>query len=174
MCHYISLVTHGIEQTHVEAVLLKNGRRATPSRIGSLQVALLAGEKQFLTNTRTCDCGTALSSADGIAKSDPKMEIDRLLARGWTKKKAERAVADRQAAEDRKQVERPDSHELWQKIVSELLAIKGSRHVGLLLHFYSGEMENESFALERRTIRCSSLTSALVELREDTLLVVTR
>ena len=172
MCHYISLVTSGLEVHQVDSVLRHNGRRARSTQIKTLQNAMHEGEKQFITCVGDCDCGTVLAKTAATPEIDSIAQIDKLLAKGWTRQKAERSVKAKLESESNKPSKSIDSQEVWQKIISELLAIKGCKEAGLMLHFYSGAISDEKFVCIRKPIKITSMNKELLKLPQDDLLMV--
>lgn len=171
MCHYISLVTSGIDSPEVCNVLRTYKRRAFPSNILSLQNAMTSNELQFFTCIGDCDCGTTLAHAEGEEQFDPSRQLQKYLAKGWSHKKAERALQAKQEATTRNNVQPIDSHEFWSDIISDLLAVKGCQEVGLMLHFYSGSTTTEAFDCRRKPVKLARLTEELASLPENTLLM---
>jgi hypothetical protein len=172
MCHFISLVTSGIAANQVDGVLRNNGRRAILANVKSLQNEIKNGELQFFTCIGECDCGTALAHNIPKAAFDPIEQLRKFRAKGWTQQKAERAVKAKQESESKSQIEPADSYELWQKIISDLLALEGCKKAGLMLHFYTGSVTTEDFHCIRKNVKSASIKNELAKIPENTLLMV--
>ncbi|MBI1252715.1 MAG: hypothetical protein GC196_00020 [Hyphomonas sp.] len=74
-------------------------------------------------------------------------------------------------AEERRHANTPDSLQLWSRIVSELLSTAGVQQAGLLVHFYSGDLEQETIEPLRKTVRASDFERSLQRIEEDQLLM---
>jgi hypothetical protein len=175
MCHYITLVVRGSDGAAIDQILRRHNRRASPIDNASIAGVLVAGEMQFLTTVGHCDCGTALAPCVVDRASERAKQAARLAKKGWSKAKIERWLADRTKADDRVEerghADSPDSIELWSRIVGDLLSTPGVQQAGLLLHFYSGAVEEEGFELTRETVRFRDFEPRLRDMREDQLLM---
>ncbi|MGE0531301.1 MAG: hypothetical protein AB7G40_02860 [Hyphomonadaceae bacterium] len=74
-------------------------------------------------------------------------------------------------ADERRHANTPDSVNLWSRIVSDLLATPGVQQAGLLLHFYSGDVEDEVIEPIRETAPARDFETRLADIREDQLLM---
>lgn len=74
-------------------------------------------------------------------------------------------------ANERRHANTPDSVGLWSRIISDLLATPGVQHAGLLLHFYSGDVEDEVIESIRETVPVRDFEARLANIREDQLLI---
>jgi hypothetical protein len=76
--------------------------------------------------------------------------------KGWSPSKIERCLSDWKRADERAQerqgAHRPESIDLWSNLVRDLLALPDVQQVGLLLHFYSGNVETAVFNVRRATV----------------------
>jgi hypothetical protein len=109
-----------------------------------------------------CDCGTELGSIkEPIVGRFARSDIENLRRKGWTETKIQRWVEQKKKIEARDerihQVKRqylesgeadPDG---WIGIISEILDATNSKYVGVLLHWYSGSLENERISLSGRS-----------------------
>jgi hypothetical protein len=99
----------------------------------------------------------------------------KLVKRGWSKGKIERWLNDRtkadERAEERRHANTPDSLGLWSRIISDLLFTPGVQQAGLLVHFYSGDLEQETIEPLRKTVPSSDFESSLQGIDEDQLLM---
>jgi hypothetical protein len=177
MCYYIALVVRGSDAATIDGVLRRHGRQAKPIRNASIRGALAPGEAQFLTTVGHCDCGTALTPTVIDRASKRTEQAAKLAKKGWTQAKIDRWLGDRVKADDRADERRhantPDSIDLWSRIISDLLATPGVQHAGLLLHFYSGDVEDEVIEPIRETVPVRDFEARLANIREDQLLIAT-
>lgn len=175
MCYYIALLVRGGDASAIDRVLRNHGRQAKPLDNLSIASALEPGEAQFLTTVGHCDCGTALAPATEDRASKRTQQAAKLAKKGWSQAKIERWLVDRERADERADERRhantPDSVELWSSIIGELLSVPGIQQAGLLLHFYSGDIEQEAIEPSRETVPLRDFEASLQRLREDQLLM---
>lgn len=175
MCYYIALVVRGSDPASIDQVLRKNGRKAKPLANPSIASALEPGEAQFLTTVGHCDCGTTLAPATVDRASKRSQQAAKLAKKGWSQAKIDRWLSDRVKADDRADERRhantPDSVGLWSRVISDLLATPGVQHAGLLLHFYSDDVEDEVIEPIRETVPVGDFEARLANMREDQLLM---
>ncbi len=175
MCYYIALVVRGSDAATVDGVLRRHGRQAKPSNNASIGGALVPGEAQFLTTVGHCDCGTALAPTDIDRAGKRTEQVAKLAKKGWSQAKIDRWLSDRvqadHRADERRHAHTPDSVELWSSIISDLLVTPGVQHAGLLLHFCSGDVEDEVIEPIRETVPIRDFESRLANIREDQLLI---
>lgn len=147
MCHFITLIVPTEDEAALRAVMQRHGRTAEAIDNPSVRRILRADERQYLTCTRECDCGTVLApSLEGATEED---EARRLAAKGWSKAKIDRALADRRKASTRSQ-EGVDSFELWAAVIADVHSSLRLPRAGLFLHLYSGGLEDEITPPRRR------------------------
>ena len=144
---------------------MRHGRRATPIHNPSVESILKPSEAQFLTTVGHCDCGTALGQ--GAAQMRGRDQAAKLAKKGWSPSKIERCLSNRKRADERAQerqgAHRPDSVNLWSNLVRDLFALPDVQQVGLLLHFYSGNVETEVFNVRRATVGFDDFAARLPE-----------
>lgn len=174
MCHYITLTTDCPDVVALAAAMARNGRNAKPQSNPSIHRLIQKGERQYLTSG-VCDCGTVLGQ--GAERATPD-DISKVVARkkksAWSKAKIDRWLADRGRAHARPG-QQLDSFELWANIVADVLKLPNTSTAGLVVHFYDGQVDEETFTLNRREVRAGTDVSlALKQLREDELLIVHR
>lgn len=175
MCYYIALVVRGSDAATIDGVLRRHGRQAKPISNASIGGALVPGEAQFLTTVGHCDCGTALAPTVIDRVANRTEQVAKLAKKGWSQAKIDRWLSDRVKADDRAAERRhantPDSVELWCGIISALLATPGVQNAGVLLHFYSGDVEDEVIEPIRETVPIRDFEARLTSIREDQLLM---
>ena len=177
MCLFITLVVRGSDHEAIAPVLKRHGRTATPIYNSSVAKVMAESEAQFLTTVRECDCGTALAG-EIPHDADHTQQAAKLARKGWSQAKVERWLTDRRKGETQRQKRRdataPDSIELWANIVRDVLAVPGVIQAGLLLHFYSGDLESEVFRLTRCAVDSDQFAARLLTMREDELVMTGR
>ena len=179
MCHYITLIAPTEDQAALHAVMEKHGRRAILVENDSVAKLLLPDERQYLTYRAHCDCGTVLGwrkherevhDHDRFAHEEAKMR-----RKGWSEAKIQRALEGRLRAQTKPSKGPLDSYEFWQTIVSDIFDELKLPSLGLLVHFYSGRLDEESIRAVRNEVpRGSSVLSVLEDLPEDVVTIFTR
>lgn len=175
MCYYIALVVRGSDAATIDGVLRRHGRQAKPVSNASIGGALAPGEAQFLTTVGHCDCGTGLAPTviDRVGKRTE--QAAKLAKKGWSRAKIDRWLSDRVKADDRADERRhantPDSVDLCSRIIADLLATPGVQHTGLLLHYYSGDEEDEVIEPIREAVPIRDFAARLAKINEDQLLM---
>jgi hypothetical protein len=174
MCYFITLVVRGSDRAAIATVVMRHGRRATPIHNPSVASILEPNEAQFLTTIEHCDCGTAL----GQRGHDRAAKLTKQLAKkGWSPSKIQRCLSDREKAEHapgRHRAHRPDSIDLWSNLVHDLFALPDVQQVGLLLHFYAGNVETAVFNVRRTTVGFDDFAARLPKIHTRELLMVER
>lgn len=175
MCHFIVLVVRGGSASDIDQVLRRHARQARP--IGNVSLGRILGpdEAPFLTTVGHCDCGTVLAHASVDRAVERNRQAAMLTKKGWSQAKIRRWITDREKADERAvhrlHANAPDSLEGWVRIITELLATSGVRQAGLLLHFFSGAIEEEALDLSRETAPLNLFHAGLRDLQEDQLLM---
>ncbi len=169
MCHFITLIVPSADKDAVRAVMERHGRGATPIDNPSLRTLLKDQERQYLTNSRTCDCGTVLGRDQQTGdEKDADREAARLKRKGWSDAKIARALGDKLRAEERPNPRDPDSFELWHAVLDDLRTNLGLPYVGLFVRSYAGDLASETFNASRRQIRAGTdWMDALRQIEED-------
>ena len=171
MCHFITLIAATEDVSAVSAVLRRHGRAARPVDNASVRGVLREGERQYLTTSGHCDCGSVLSHRrDTPEDLEEKLasEEARLQRKGWSNAKIARAIEDRRKAEAKpKGGHEIDSFDLWAAALTDLRSDLGVSRAGLFIRFYSGDISDESFKASRREVRGEDLRGALATIQED-------
>jgi len=128
-----------------------------------------------LTTAGHRDCGTALAPTVIDRAGKRTEQAAKLAKKGWSEAKIDRWLSDRvkadERADERRHANTADSVNLWSRIISDLLATPGVQHAGLLLHFYSGGVEDEVIEPIRETVPVRDFEARLASFREDQLLI---
>jgi hypothetical protein len=123
----------------LDALARRFGRCVSPFANGADEIgpSLAAGERLFGTTPGHCDCGTALGKA-GLASGrtfEPSHEAAKLRRKGWSGARIERAVAQAQAARERRvESDEQEAEELarWRGFVAAALDSGLTDSVGLM------------------------------------------
>lgn len=177
MCHYITAVLPATaDHVALDALARVHGRRFVPLSNASIEARLEPGERYFSTTPGYCDCGTPLGALarDRDSATDWSAHERRLLARGWTRAKVARAMAQKQerarAALEARAASNAAASLPWVGFIRAVLSSGRTSHLGLLLHWYSGGLDERIELSGRETMAASELTEeALGRLDEDVL-----
>lgn len=171
MCHFITLIAPTEDLAAVSDVMGRHGRAAWPVDNPSVREVLREGERQFLTTSGHCDCGSVLSVRQNAPEELEKSlaaEEARLRRKGWSNAKIGRAIEDRRKAEAKPKGRREtDSFDLWATALTDLRRNLGLPHAGLFIRLYSGGVSDDSFEASRREVRSADLRGALATIKED-------
>lgn len=147
----------GADQDRASSVAHRFGRIWTPITNAHVTSQLLPGEEHFLTPGH-CDCGTLLGQDRRRRNKEGPLDkyVVKLRKKGWGESKIERWLAeksrttDRRAheAERRRSEDGSDTHR-WSLMIRALHDELQVDHVGLLLHWYRGPVDDERIDLVR-------------------------
>ncbi len=173
MCQFITgvLPSEG-RLPHAHDALTRMGRRLVSVDNEAVRHQLLPNEAYYALSAGGCDCGAALGriAMDRAGRErDDTAKARKLAARGWSAAKVERALASRVRA--REDAERAAADEIaqWTALLTDLHR-GGFRYVGLLRHFYHGDLHDEPLVIRRRVVVVGpDAPGALESMDEDTL-----
>lgn len=157
MCHYITATLPAGVDPQVIAPIFQRHQRKLEALGNSIVLGQLPrGEQYFLTTGKFCDCGTALGSQlRRTVEHSPEDEIPKLKRKGWSAAKIDRWLNDKRSARERQQLAREEQAQLdtpdaesWQALLQEVLDTTSTQHVGLLLHWYHGSVEEERITIQ--------------------------
>ena len=124
-----------------------------------------------------CDCGTSLGSRKAVTgrmNLDKSKEIKKLEKKGWSQKKIERSIEQKEILIEKRKSNQKNTGEScqeWVDIINELLHNKATRRFSLLLHWYSKSLESEKINIVGKfQISLNELDSEYLEsMDEDSL-----
>ncbi len=160
MCHFITATLP--RDARIELISAAAGRHqlawvAIENKKVSSQ--LDKGSTYFYTTQGMCDCGTEFGAkCVGVDKMIPdySSDIKSFQRKGWSATKISKWVGEKE--KNMKKNERVKSAivpgeeiERWMKFISDILENKYTTSVGVLLHTYSGDLENERIKISGRT-----------------------
>ena len=151
-----------------------HGRQLRPLASPSVQRQLTAGEAYFLTTPGHCDCDAPLGWARRSRTTDWDEEARKLTRKGWSAAKAARALAQKREQADvdaQAEARRIDAEMAkWVVFIDAMLGSGQVRALGLLLHHYSGPLDEDIRIRERRPVSVgAALPAILRNLDEDVL-----
>jgi hypothetical protein len=74
MCYFITLIVPTADTVSVGRVMKSHGRIAEPVNNPSVQKVTREPERQFLTTSRHCDCGSVLANHHSLGKT-PEQKV---------------------------------------------------------------------------------------------------
>ena len=175
MCHFITAVLPGSADIAALSVLAgKHGRALRPLHNSGVRKELNAGENYFLTTPGHCDCGTPLGAQKAMAADDTQAQLRKLHAKGWSETKiarwreqrgehlAQKTAAARAASET--------GIAQWQGFLAEALARKDTPYLCLLIHMYSGALDDDIAFSGRQAVNLRTADSSFLgTMSEDVL-----
>ena len=180
MCHFITMIfppTTNFKE--ISSVLSRHHRHGEIVINPHMTLMLRPGELYVQPAPKVCDCGTSLGSLRPRpeTKRPERSAVDALRRKGWSDSKITRCLAQRQETYTRKAKREADRHlhasgtdpDGWVSTTSDILALFAVDYVGLLLHWYSGRVDNERIQIDRRTklLLGEGLADALYHVEED-------
>jgi hypothetical protein len=149
-----------------------------------VQQSLRPGEAYYLTTRSTCDCGTEIGLAlrtDGELPSSERVfsrDIRNLKKKGWSASKIDRWIEQSKADTAKKFQETANrlagrhlELERWIEFIASVLQCGHAQWIGILVHWYSGDIATEAIAADNRSwLSLSELTEEyLLHAEEDML-----
>lgn len=160
--------------TALDAIARAHGRQFRPLASPSVQSQLAAGEAYLLTTLGECDCGGPLGLGTSSQTNDWDEKARKLALKGWSAAKIARALsqkrehADAHAEAKTRRVD--EAMAKWVAFIEGVLQSGHARELGLLLHQYSGPLDEEVTVRERRPVKVTAaLSGVLRDLDEDVL-----
>lgn len=140
---------------------------------------LRANEAYVARNRKYCDCGTELGML--ARRSSPealrvgKSEIERLKKKGWRERKIQRWIADREKNAEKAKTKYDNlangGHsdvKNWLEYFQKIFSDPQISHLGLLLHWYSGRLEDERITVkQRKRVKINDLTKEILLTMEE-------
>ncbi|MEW6306755.1 MAG: hypothetical protein AB1705_25085 [Verrucomicrobiota bacterium] len=189
MCYFITLILpvgNARDISVIDEILSRVHRTAEILSNPHLSQHLHLKERYLYPGGKMCECGTALGT---LRETQPpkrieKKEIDGLRKKGWSETKIQRWIEQQMSVKERKaQIKAkqdlaahgsdPDG---WTATVRALISEARLPYVGLLLHWYSGDLESERIPIKSRVKlpNDDQLSNALYRIEEDTIYEIHR
>lgn len=184
MCHFITATLPKDTDLKKSEQIFKSHHLGF-KEIENLSVAehLEKGDIYILTTTGMCDCGTVLASQNTDSHSVDKTQvqkykdkaIEKLKAKGWSDAKIRRWQKENGLNAEKQKLEEEQAHKYamtrtddWINFIQDLLNSKATKRIGILVHQYSGGLDNQIKILGKEKVELKNLTPKfLVELSED-------
>ena len=184
MCRFITAVLSADTSLQASKPLLDKYEMSFKEIKNSFVEAQLDGDRYVRATRSPCDCNSALGSAHGQHEAAKVVthfaDIDKLRKKGWSHHKIERWLAEKSGSLERhQQQDQSKNHaELtqWREFIRDLLSEGFTERLGLLLHMYTGRLEDEQIQIKR--IECLPLSeqfeTALQTMEPDVLYMVSK
>ena len=181
MCYFITTtLPTGSDIEAAASIARQYGRIWEPLNNPFIAPQLDPGEEHFTTTSSHCDCGTKIGlctrPAAGRNERAAERKISRLRHKGWSNAKIERWLSEKRATEKRREkkgleVSGVTLIEAWEDLLRTLVTQLPIAYVGLLLHWYYGDLQSERINILRRvSVPVSNLNPTfLLEIEEDVL-----
>jgi hypothetical protein len=137
----------------------------------------------ILTTKGMCDCGTVLASgsSDSYRSDEANFQklkdksIEKLKAKGWSDTKIKRWQKEQELSAEKEKRQEEQAHENamtraddWMDFIQDILNSKMTKRIGILVHEYSGGIDNRIKILGKQPVPLKKLTPKfLVEMSED-------
>ena len=164
MCHFITGVFSGnVTVESINAIGKDFELKFENCENDFIQSQLKTSEHYIAKVSKYCDCGTLLGSlneekANNIQRTE-KAELEKLKKKGWSDSKIERFIADKNKNIQKHafSFEQQREHAIenikeWTDFINRLFAKTSIETFGLLLHWYSGSVENERIKINGKEI----------------------
>jgi hypothetical protein len=169
MCYYITATIPAVSNLEVlRQVINKHGFGFTSLRNSFITAQLPKRSQYYRATGSYCDCDDGfgysfhydrLSNQNDLAK-----HANKLRKKGWSEAKIQRSLRERTLAHEKPRPGIPESAGRWIKFLREILSGKQPPKIGLITHFYQGDIETEDFHIK------STQTLVLTDLRHETIL----
>jgi hypothetical protein len=180
MCHYVTATLRSaIAPDCALAIAESHNLQFEPVANSFVQQQLRQGEGYFRLGRGMCDCGTPLGSREQASSRRPSSkELAKLRKRGWGEAKINRWLEQQKANQQQRERTRKDREALegplldtWVSFLRALLDTGEVEWLGLLLHWYSRDLESERIQIQsRRPIPLTDVSADLLrEIDEDVL-----
>ena len=154
MCHFITAVLPcDARSPELEALVTRHRLSFTPCQNVHVQAQLRPGENYVHGTRGNCDCGSPLFFGAGERSSEViEREVRKFRKKGWSEAKIARWVAStgprpHQATEWR---DRCWTVGQWADFLDQALALPRIPYVGILGHWYSGDVGSDEFTIAGR------------------------
>ena len=164
MCQYINIVLPtDVKLDKVKPLLVKHGLGCQPFQNNFILRQISKGGQLVNTTFNQCDCGSVIASAFHPSGRDiqPK-DIERLKRKGWSETKIKNWTESKTKINTQAK-DRDKEREQWTKFLEELIVENKIGKVGLYIHWYESQMEDEEVLFNGRE------KVSLTELRGDKL-----
>jgi hypothetical protein len=171
MCYYVTAKVPKENNLEVLRPVINKHAFGFTSLTNSFITAQLPKESQYYRATGSyCDCddgfGYSFHYDRTSNQNDLAKHAHKLRKKGWSEAKIKRSLQERTLARGNLRPGITESADRWIMFLREILSSKRTPKIGLITHFYEGDIETEDFHIK------STQTLALTDLRQETILVL--
>ena len=169
MCYYITATVPAESNLEVlRQVINKHGFGFTSLTNSFITTQLPKGSHYYRATGSYCDCddgfGYSFHYDRHSTQNDITKHTNKLRKKGWSEAKIDRSLQERTLAREKLRPGIPESASRWITFIHEILSAKRTPKVGLITHFYHGDIETEDYHIK------STKTLVLTDLRQETIL----
>ena len=169
MCYYITATVPAESNLEILRQVIKKHSFGFTSLTNSFITAQLPKGSQYYRATDSyCDCDDGFGYSFHYDRTsnpnDLTKHATKLRKKGWSEAKIQRSIQERTLAREKPRPGIPESADKWIKFLHETISGKQTPKIGLITHFYQGDIETENFHIK------STQTLALTDLRQETIL----
>ncbi len=181
MCHFITMILPASAPSpSLRRLADVHALALTPYANPSIDSQLIHGEYAFYATRAACDCGTELGAGGTSEPPEAGSSLDpdatRLRRKGWSDAKIDRWIQQKTVA-SRNRARRARTHGTpetpgaadWARFLGDALAT-GIDRVGLMLHWYKGDVRTEEIRFQRETVAANEISTALLRSIEEDVL----
>ena len=184
MCHFLTAVlSKGADIDACCLIAEKFQRVFEPVSNQYIQKQLEPKMKYYCMTKGNCDCGTIWGKGKGAGDVKKKMnrKLKKLRNKGWSEAKIKRFIESQNQASQGRQASLKKQHidcetlaHRWISFISEIIDQGLSDYMGILLHWYSGNLEEEKIDIQQiEKISLSELDPTFIwKAKEDVLYVI--
>ncbi len=175
MCRFITAVIPADADLTAEKPLLDKYAMSFEVINNSFVQAQINGDRYVRATRAFCDCDSFLGGANLAKKTAVKTSshVEKLRKKGWSPHKIERWLAEKSAAsQDRAENQHGEEQKHWTAFIGALLEGRTKR-IGLMVHMYSGRVDEEQVQIKRvERVLLSDLSEVLSRMDHDILYMI--
>ncbi|MHC4608561.1 MAG: hypothetical protein ACYTAF_16745 [Planctomycetota bacterium] len=162
-----------MDHTKYRVLCARHGRELLPQDNRSVMQQAGRGCRYYSTTRGICDCDTSMGSATGEEEYEEdriEKDLEKLRGKGWSKAKVDRWLQDKEKAARNRERSRRACGEAageWVAFLTEFLEASGAPFVGILLHWYNGQLSERITLKGIREVPLGRLTDDFVAHMEE-------
>lgn len=169
MCYYITATVPAESNLEILRQVIKKHSFGFTSLTNSfITVQLPKGSRYYRATGSYCDCDDGFGYSFHYDRTsnpnDLAKHANKLRKKGWSEAKIHRSLQERTLAHEKPRPGIQESADRWIKFLREILSVKQNPKIGLITHFYQGDIETEDFHIK------TTQTLVLTDLHQETVL----
>lgn len=170
MCRIITAVVPADFDLSARKLLLEQYGMSFEEIKNSFVEAQINGDRYVRATRAFCDCDALLGIEPKVAVKPS--DIEKRRKKGWSSNKIERWLAEKSIASKDRAEKRAGELKHWNAFIDKLLR-GGAKRLGLLVHIYSGRIDEEKVELQRvERVLLSDLDKVLLRMELDVLYMI--